>query len=45
VDIWYPDDATLAKWRNHIMPVQDKMTKKLGHDPELIKAAMKALGM
>jgi C4-dicarboxylate-binding protein DctP len=45
VEIWYPDNATLAKWRNHIMPVQDEVSKKLGHDPELIKAAMKALGM
>jgi C4-dicarboxylate-binding protein DctP len=45
VDIWYADDATLAKWRKRIMPIQEKMVKRLGHDPELVKAAMRALGM
>lgn len=45
VDIWYPDDATLAKWRKHIMPIQDGLIKNLKHDPELVKDGMKALGM
>ncbi len=45
VEIWYPDDATLAKWRQRIMPIQEELIKELKHDPDLIKAAMKELGM
>jgi len=45
VEIWYPDDATLAQWRAHAMPIQDEMVKKLGHDPKLVKEALAALGM
>lgn len=44
VEIWYPDDATLAKWRQRIMPIQEELIKELKHDPDLIKAAMKELG-
>jgi len=45
VDIYYPSDEELAKWRKQIMPIQDKLIKELKHDPELVKIAMKALGM
>jgi len=45
VDIYYPSDEELAKWRKQIMPIQDKLIKELRHDPELVKIAMKALGM
>ena len=45
VEIWYADDATLAKWRKHIMPIQDELIKDLKHDRGLVKEAMKALGM
>jgi C4-dicarboxylate-binding protein DctP len=40
-----PSDEELAKWRKHIIHVQDDLVKELKHDPELVKLAMKALGM
>jgi len=45
VEIYEPSDDELAKWRRHIMPIQDELIKELKHDPELIKIAKKALGM
>jgi len=45
VEIYEPSDEELAKWRKHIMPIQDKLVKDLKHDPELVKLAIKALGM
>lgn len=45
VEIYYPSDEELAKWRKHIMPIQEELIKELKHDPELVKLAMKALGM
>jgi C4-dicarboxylate-binding protein DctP len=45
VEIYEPSDEELARWRKHIMPIQDKLVKNLKHDPELVKLAMKALGM
>jgi TRAP-type C4-dicarboxylate transport system substrate-binding protein len=40
-----PRVEELAKWREHIMPIQDGLVKELKYDPELVKLAMKALGM
>jgi C4-dicarboxylate-binding protein DctP len=40
-----PSDEELAKWRKHIMPVQEGMSKGLKHDPNLVDMAKKALGM
>jgi len=45
VEIYYPSDEELAKWRKHIMPIQDKLVKDLKHDPGLVKLGIKALGM
>jgi len=45
VEIYKPSDEELAKWRKHIMPIQDKLSKDLKHDPELVKLAIKTLGM
>jgi TRAP-type C4-dicarboxylate transport system substrate-binding protein len=45
VEIYDPSDEEMAKMRKHIMPVQDKMSKDLKHDPELVQLAKKALGM
>ncbi len=45
VEIYYPSDEELAKWRKHIMPIQDELIKELKHDPGLVELAMKALGM
>jgi len=45
VDILYPSDEELAKWRKHIMPIQEKLITELKHDPELVKIAMKELGL
>ena len=40
-----PGDAELSKWRNHIMPIQDKLIKDLKYDPEIITLCKKVLGM
>ncbi|MGD8563620.1 MAG: TRAP transporter substrate-binding protein DctP [Desulfarculaceae bacterium] len=40
-----PDEATLAKWRNHIMPCQAELVKDLKYDPALVEMAKKVLGM
>ena len=40
-----PSVEELAKWRQHIMPIQDELVKKLKYDPQLVKSSMKALGM
>ena len=40
-----PNEATLTKWRNHIMPCQPKLVKDLKYDPALVKLAKKVLGM
>jgi len=45
VEIFDPSDEELAKWRNHILPVQDKQIKDLKYDPALIQMAKKALGL
>lgn len=45
VEIYYPSDEELAKWRKHIMPIQEELIKELKHDEELVGLAMKALGM
>ncbi len=45
VEFYEPSDEELAKWRKHILPVQDEMSKGLKHDPALVNLAKKALGM
>ncbi|HSR12540.1 MAG TPA: TRAP transporter substrate-binding protein DctP [Thermodesulfobacteriota bacterium] len=45
VEIFEPSQEELAKWRNHIMPIQDKLVKDLKHDPALVALAKKALKM
>ena len=45
VAFYEPSDEELTKWRQYIMPVQDPLVKELKYDPELIKLAMKALGL
>lgn len=40
-----PSEATLTKWRNHIMPCQAGLVKDLKYDPALVKLAKKVLGM
>ncbi|MDI6753909.1 MAG: TRAP transporter substrate-binding protein DctP [Thermodesulfobacteriota bacterium] len=45
VEIYEPSDEELAKWRKHIMPIQEGLIKELKHDPELVKIATKAIGM
>jgi TRAP-type transport system periplasmic protein len=44
MEFYSPPKEELAKWRNHIMPVQARLVKELKYDPELIKIAEKALG-
>jgi TRAP-type transport system periplasmic protein len=43
--IFEPDQATLTKWRNHIMPAQAPFIKKIGMDPDLVDMAKKELGI
>ena len=45
VEFFDPSEEELAKWRNHLMPIQDKIVKDLKHDPALVQLARKALGM
>ena len=45
VEFFEPSDEELAKWRQHLMPIQDKIAKDLKHDPALVELARKALGM
>jgi C4-dicarboxylate-binding protein DctP len=45
VEFFDPSDEELAKWRKHLMPIQDKIVKDLKHDPALVEMARKALGM
>jgi C4-dicarboxylate-binding protein DctP len=45
VEFFDPSDEELARWRNHLMPIQDKIVKDLKHDPALVQMAKKALGM
>jgi C4-dicarboxylate-binding protein DctP len=45
MEFYEPSDEELAKWRKHIMPIQDGLVKDLKYDPELVKLAIKALGM
>lgn len=45
VAFYEPSDEELTKWRQYIMPVQDPLVKELKYDPELVKLAMKALGL
>ena len=45
VEFFDPSDEELAKWRNHLMTIQDKIVKDLKHDPALVQLAKKALGM
>ncbi len=45
VYFYEPSDEELAKWRKFIMPAQEPLVKELKYDPELVKLAMKALGM
>jgi len=42
--IFEPDQATLSKWRKHIMPAQEPFIKKIGMNPDLIAMAKKELG-
>ncbi|RJQ58859.1 MAG: hypothetical protein C4530_10040 [Desulfobacteraceae bacterium] len=43
LNIYEPDQATLAAWRKHIMPSQDPFIQKLGLDAELVSMAKKEL--
>ena len=45
VEFFDPSDEELARWRQQLMPIQDKMVKDLKHDPALVQLAKKALGM
>ncbi len=45
VEFFDPSDEELAKWRNYLMPIQDKIVKDLKQDPALVELARKALGM
>jgi TRAP-type C4-dicarboxylate transport system substrate-binding protein len=45
VEFFDPSDEELAKWRKHILPIQDKIVKDLKHDPVMVQMAKKALGM
>ncbi len=45
VEFFDPSDEELAKWRKHLMPIQEKIVKDLKHDPTLVEMARKALGM
>ena len=45
MDFYEPSVEKLAKWRNHIMYIQDGLVKDLGYDPKLVELTMKALGM
>jgi TRAP-type C4-dicarboxylate transport system substrate-binding protein len=45
VEIFDPSDEEMAKMRKHILPVQDKMSQDLKHDPALVQMAKKALGI
>jgi len=45
VEIFEPSDEELARWRKHILPVQEGMSKGLKHDPGLVQLARKALGL
>lgn len=45
MQFYEPSDEELAKWRKYIMPIQDGLVKDLKYDAELVKLAMKALGM
>jgi len=45
MEFFTPSDAELTKWRNYIMPIQDKLIKDLKYDPEIIKFCKKVLGM
>jgi len=45
MDFYEPSVEKLAKWREHLMPIQDGLIKDLGYDPGLVKRAMKSLGM
>jgi TRAP-type C4-dicarboxylate transport system substrate-binding protein len=45
VEFHDPSDEELARWRKHILPVQEDMSKGLKHDPALVSLAKKALGM
>jgi TRAP-type C4-dicarboxylate transport system substrate-binding protein len=45
VEFYDPSDAQLTKWRNYLMPIQDKIVKDLKHDPALVELAKKDLGM
>ena len=45
VEFFDPSDEELAKWRTHLMPIQDKIVKDLKHDTALVELARKALGM
>jgi TRAP-type C4-dicarboxylate transport system substrate-binding protein len=45
MEFYEPSAEKLAKWREHIMYTQDGLVKDLGYDPQLVKLAMKTLGM
>jgi TRAP-type C4-dicarboxylate transport system substrate-binding protein len=45
MDFYEPSVNKLAKWRDHIMYIQDGLIKDLGYDPKLVETAMEALGM
>ncbi len=45
VEIYYPTDEEYVKFRKQLMTVQDSIIKDLKYDPELVKLAMKRLGM
>jgi len=45
VEFYDPTDEQMARWRQKIMPIQDKIVKDLKQDPALVQLARKALGM
>jgi len=45
MEFFEPSVEELAQWRKYIMPVQEPLVKELKYDPELVKLAMRALGM
>lgn len=45
MEFYSPSDEKLAKWRKHIMYIQDGLVKDLKFDQDLIKVLMKKLSM
>jgi C4-dicarboxylate-binding protein DctP len=45
MEFYKPSDQEMAKWRQHIMHIQDGLVKDLKYDQDLVKLALKTLGM